>query len=765
MSFRSPRGPRPSPVRSSFYPDPALSPPHDGYYAYPSHPSTIPEVSDEAFEENIPLVDNPPRHSRPHSSRTPERPASAVSYADWPEYDPDQFTVHLHDTPTTASRTVVSVPPPAPGHPLFPKYFERPVYSTLVRHTIVVAISAPVIYLGLRGVQGLPLFWVRVIVGGVCGIVGLALGLSLITMARRGLEAAMWATIIHESMAGDGVPLHHFGQIAYDPMSPLSAIILLYRRLVTYRGTKRSKRIYDSRPWSLFIIFFIILAILSASFTFILSRIAIITTASSRQHTKHYETTVIGDLSADDVQRAQQQLPAFSNYIQTWSLSSFASSTSLPLPVTFDWKGDKIYFAETSPEQLVPTGLGYGTFTNRTTIQNKGDNETDMPPTDEGQWDEAKTNGGILHWPRWGIRIHCQKLPDMNANLAPVSAAGFTYTFIPRTFVRSLFSSLSIPIPAELDTLVDIKNKLEPNDTAPVGLNVNDVSIVGKFPNNGVGHSFFSSTASTPGWSGWLGIEVVLIRLNTTYTPRGRFGVYGFDTSDGTQIGYDAAVCVEEVSQYVVEAYNSTVGAPRTLRIVTKGNTTMPLGKNSTQLQGVRTTLSSEDKWSAWVVAHDNSRNTILKDNGRDYWWVPSPTSVGFTTGSGPDGYTTLTPANVESTIAAADASNLLPYLTGSAPLLAYSYPDQTLAYTHVNGWWLLGTLLVILFLGYAAAFFVPSLPLGMPRRDFGVLSCLTLEGEDLPKSMSSTDSMWTKNTELEDLRRRIGAIKVRYGV
>lgn len=36
-------------------------------------------------------------------------------------------------------------------------------------------------------------------------------------------------------------------------------------------------------------------------------------------------------------------------------------------------------------------------------------------------------------------------------------------------------------------------------------------------------------------------------------------------------------------------------------------------------------TLNSTGKMQAFAVAHDNSINQMVKDNGRDYWFVPSP--------------------------------------------------------------------------------------------------------------------------------------------
>lgn len=70
---------------------------------------------------------------------------------------------------------------------------------------------------------------------------------------------------------------------------------------------------------------------------------------------------------------------------------------------------------------------------------------------------------------------------------------------------------------------------------------------------------------------GWSMIETVLVRLNDTYTPNGTFPVYGDEGYNGTRIGYDAAVCLELFEPYVVEVYNSTVGAPVSVIIVSKG--------------------------------------------------------------------------------------------------------------------------------------------------------------------------------------------------
>ena len=95
-----------------------------------------------------------------------------------------------------------------------------------------------------------------------------------------------------------------------------------------------------------------------------------------------------------------------------------------------------------------------------------------------------------------------------------------------------------------------------------------------------------------------------------------------------TRIGYDAAVCVEKYDPWIVETYNASVGSPATLRIVDEGhsNSSLPSGKiQGEPIQATRY-LNTTGKNPAFYVAHDNSINQMVKDNGRDRPYVPSPT-------------------------------------------------------------------------------------------------------------------------------------------
>lgn len=158
-----------------------------------------------------------------------------------------------------------------------------------------------------------------------------------------------------------------------------------------------------------------------------------------------------------------------------------------------------------------------------------------------------------------------------------------------------------------------------------------------KWWNNGVAHSFHTRTILDTGLisdQGWTTVETVLIRLNTSFTPSGRFPVYSNESlpdANGveTRIGYDAAVCVQKYEPWIIEAYNTSIGSPTALRIVEKGYGSASL-LPSGNIQGppINDTryLNTTGKNPAFFVAHDNSINQMVKDNGRDRFYVPSPT-------------------------------------------------------------------------------------------------------------------------------------------
>jgi len=133
--------------------------------------------------------------------------------------------------------------------------------------------------------------------------------------------------------------------------------------------------------------------------------------------------------------------------------------------------------------------------------------------------------------------------------------------------------------------------------------------------------NFHSVVPHTTGNQGWTTVETVLIKLNTSYTPSGRFPVYSEDPHNLTQyrLGYDAAICVQRYEPWIIEAYNTSTGSSSALRVVGKGNSSASLlpGGN---LQGdpIANTwyLNTTGKDAVFSSVHQNSMDQMLNSIG-----------------------------------------------------------------------------------------------------------------------------------------------------
>jgi hypothetical protein len=294
------------------------------------------------------------------------------------------------------------------------------------------------------------------------------------------------------------------------------------------------------------------------------------------------------------------------------------------------------------------------------------------------------------------------------------------------------------------------------------------------FSINGVAHSFWSiPIVMGESGKGWAQLETVLIRLNTSYVPKGNFPVYNSEVvideaGRPTRIGYDVAVCLELYEPWIVDTYNTTTGLPSTKQVVGPGNMVVNTGqekrKGKAVSADVERRLNSTGKWPGFTIAHDNSVNQMVKDNGRDNYYVPSPTVVSFTDGSGPEGYTSLSASQFGEARALADAANVLPFLAGTGKIVARAYDDTTQAYVTVGTAPLIVALGVALVLGILAGVLTPRLPLEIPRREFGMYSWLAvLHGDSLLREMRSNEL--ERGMDVRDVAKRVGSIKVRYVV
>ncbi|PVF96314.1 hypothetical protein CPB86DRAFT_736976 [Serendipita vermifera] len=648
-------------------------------------------------------------------------------------------------------------------HPWWPHYFEPVPWPPLLTLSITVLVSYPLLVVTVFAARGWSLFWTRFIVGFSTSVLGFMLGLGLMEIGKRLLESATWATIVHHSMyeGRSQVTLGALEAKSRYPHFVWLGLSLLWERL-TNRTTLRRRRPYDKKPWILFVLFFIVIAMGSTCMAFLLGRLVDIVARDEIQEKYYNQVAISGDLDEEDLIRAEKHVNATKDFTFTWTLSPFGSSEQASQPVKLQWEGQDIYFSELT-HGILSGATGSGSFMT-SDDDDKGASQReglrDVPGTAKN--DQAiMSSATLVRYTRWGIRIQCAKLPNPERNIIPWSPGNLTYAYIPQSTIDGLTSKLGLPNYAQTP---DPTRFLQNNDTVPESVDLSQMGFVGYWWNNGVAHSF-KSTPLEYGSSGngWVELDVMMVRLETMYAPGGTFKA----RSEDGKLGFDAAVCVEAIEPWVVDTYNATTGRVTTLRIAGKGDLStvhLNYGKQKNRsIKGLSMGVNSTGKLDVFGLAHGNSRNQILKDNGRDFWYVPNPTLISWSGGNGPQDFTSLQPEFLEAAMGSADATQLLPYLIGSKSLVAYQYPVKTTAFAHLFVGPTIGSLAVILLVGFAAAFLVPRLPLGIPRRDFSVFTWLAaFEGDGMIHQAVKQNI--ERNMDLEELRRRYGEQKISYG-
>ncbi|PPQ76278.1 hypothetical protein CVT26_009714 [Gymnopilus dilepis] len=441
---------------------------------------------------------------------------------------------------------------------------------------------------------------------------------------------------------------------------------------------------------------------------FLFGRLVKIEVDVVHQYQDYYEVPVAADVSPADVARAHALQPAFENFLLTCPMSPSFSSSSLPSAVQVQWGDDTVYFAEVLPGQLVPGGSGLGTFT-VDSVDSFSDEDEDEhseggEKRKEVQQSDSVGSGSLLRFtsehPHFSEWLHVPIHPARNDS---TTLSKFRLAQLPAIFEQ----------PFNLSSVV------HPGDGLPGRLNQSGIAMGAQFFSNGAALSMKSTPLDMgPDFNGFATVEHVLIRLNTTFAPNGTFRVKVPLLSGASGSGSNTA-----------RVYNSSVAQPRTVRIIGEGASVPGFVGENMKGSGMddplvkRSLKSSGTVDAVYLAAHQNSVNHILKDNGRDASYVPSPALVSFTNGNSPLGYTHLSATSYATARALADTSNVLPYFTGSGMGVARQYPDRHVANTSIYNLQTASTIVFILCVGLISTLFVPRLPLGVPRRGFDLYS------------------------------------------
>ncbi|KDQ11376.1 hypothetical protein BOTBODRAFT_459445 [Botryobasidium botryosum FD-172 SS1] len=523
-------------------------------------------------------------------------------------------------------------------------------------------------------------------------------------------------------------------------------------------GRKKSRY-----PWSINICIYLFLIGLSKVVSFLLERTFTIDAQITQQPNGPFQNvSVLGDLSPDDMGWAQafQQAYQTGGQMQMNYIASIFAGTIRANSLQHSHNNQSIFLSEVLPGQLLPNARGPGTFT-----QGEGAViPTDLGGTSNTPQKVADTPlGQLVRWPRWGIRVTCQSLPDPTRYLVPLSPSNWTYVYLPNALIGSLAASLQVSVPST--TPWNSSAILQGSDTLPAGLDPSTIyNALAKQP-DGASHSgsFFWLDDGTRG-QGWMLVDVHLVRINTAIPRNGSFPVTA--SVNGSLIGYDAAVCLEVVEPWILQAYNITGGSPYTTEFFGRGDNVDVGAVNQAQRTGPSSVLDSSSISSVYQAAAYFARRDMTAES-TGFFYAPTPILVDFTGNNGTNGpaaYTKLSPSSMETMIGGWDSSQALPYLIGTGYVTAQVRQDRIIAAGQVNQLYLGLVLGLILLLGFIADVCIPRLPDGVPLRDFSMFSAISIARPALHKldlKKSENPGMESElHMPLEDLKEHIGVVK-----
>ncbi|KAJ8520160.1 hypothetical protein ONZ45_g2982 [Pleurotus djamor] len=461
------------------------------------------------------------------------------------------------------------------------------------------------------------------------------------------------------------------------------------------------------------------------------------------------------------------------NFALTWTLFPVSPAGTTPSTTVLPWETDRVYFYDNISQSLLFASDDCVSLATNSLPEIDVLNSTaTLTATSR---DGGNDPGMIARFPKWGMRIHCVKETHPSA-IIPRSNHNYTYLFTHRDTLSELFRSINMDVPVFLNQTLN-ESSLNPSDSIREYMDYSVFGTVGWYHNTGDTISFHTKPVSL-GPSGAATLETVLVRLNTTFAPNGEFLAYGdvVPGSQGSRIGYDAAVCLQMYEPWIVEARNSSVSSGL-FRLVGKGSEVTDGDGRKEKLLGSRVdsalrNITEKSITEVFSTAHASAITSMIKDNSNAMFYAPTSMSISFSSGSiDPNypymSYTRLDAKQVEKARAMADVHNVLSYLSGCDNLVARSYPNRLLSNVRILPAFLIAFTLFVAILGLLAGLFVPKLPLGVPRRDFHAYSwaAMYVGGEMKYEPGEGKDEVFEKSMEMEEIERRFGDARLRYAV
>ncbi|EGG04116.1 uncharacterized protein MELLADRAFT_89661 [Melampsora larici-populina 98AG31] len=627
-------------------------------------------------------------------------------------------------------------------------------------------------YLPEPWANGQSISWARIYVGLIGIIIGTTTGyVLLVRIGKKVYNAVVFSTLIHSDVA-----LNELDRFA-EP-GPISALQLLRFRFLS-DSMSRSKRPYDKRPWSIYILYFLLIVTFSQAGSFLYGRTVLISSITQPQLEKYHLLPVLGGLSAKDIKYAKDMTTSFTDGSK-WTVSSLSSlitpSTS-NLPFISNKTGTKtsITFTQASSEyfSLNPTTVGpasnlWKAFENQISYNlNSNSNHNLSQDFSLGEnllgqesFGETGLKSVLIEYPLWGSRVSCKTIDEGQ---------------IPSQLISRPSSTGSIPDYFMVVANQTIKELLDQVEGDPELVNSNvlfnptanssDLTpgqvVIGPWTDDGVALSFqsFMLDNGTTG-QGATAIDFILIRLNTSYINSSQSGPldYEFETTTSLSdslVGIDGAICITKVSPYLVRAVDSN-GLVALKEIISEGNNIDQRITNIheeiepellTTFDNVEDEITSTGKETVFLNAFLNSRNQLKKDNSRDEPYVPNPTLVQMSTINKQSiiptlAYGKLNSTRTEMVIRSTNSRYFQWYLVGQTRIFGHAYVYRSVAVVKVNILWFTILMITLYFLGLLGILGSPKLPLNLPSQEIRVSTWLSNFSDQVILNNSSSEKI-----------------------